>query len=492
MAIAGFCIGGIAFGSQALFLTVVSEVLPRKYRSYGQAAANGSVALGSIFSLCVGGSLTQNNPAGFRTYFYITAGIYAGATILCALLYNSPPRELQVVLTTREKLRSLDSIGYAFLTAGCVLLCLGLSWAQNPYAWDDAHVLAPFLLGIFFLVCLIVYAWKFKDDGLLHHALFRDRNFPIALIAVFIEGMAFMAANVYFPYSLSVLQATTMGAFRQALCYNIAFCTFAVAALVAGFYIYKTRTVRIPGMLTFASFIVFFAMMASVTATTHQAFFWGTIIFYGLGLGLCLVTFVTAAQFSTPPELIAITSGLVLSMRSLGGSIGVAIFNAIFAHGLSSNLVPKVTAAVTPLGLSSKEIGPLIGALSAGNITLAESLPGVNLKIIGAAGLAMDQAYVIGFRDVFVCGGCFSVVALFSEFEPMLYRVYRSFADFCEQLPHFYIIQAPSSMRRLTLHLRSSLRMVTLRRNWPANNASRIGRSRCRLQGTRSSNWPFR
>jgi hypothetical protein len=96
----------------------------------------------------------------------------------------------------------------------------------------------------------------------------------------------------------------------------------------------------------------------------------------------------------------------------------VAIFNAIFSHGLSSNLFPKVTAAVTSLGLAKEEIGPLIGALSTGDVTLAESLPGVTLQVIGAAGLAMNEAYVIGFRDVFVCGGAFSVVALIGEFHP--------------------------------------------------------------------------
>lgn len=416
MIIGGFCLGGIAFGSQALFMTVASEVLPRKYRSWGQAAANASVALGSIFSLCVGGYLTRSDPAGFRTYFWIVAGIFGASTILCALLYKSAPRELEVILTTRQKLASLDWIGYFLVASGTVLLCLGLSWAQNPYPWTDPHVLAPFIIGAFLLIALGIYSWKFKKDGLLHHSLFQHRNFAVSIIAVFIEGMAFMAANVYFPYVLSVLQATTMSPFEQALCYMVAFPAFGVAALVSGWYIYKTRTVRVPGIVTFVTFLIFFILMATISPSTPQANYWGYILFYGVALGICLVTFVTAAQFATPPELIAVTSGLTLSMRSLGGSIGLAIFNAVFAHGLTQNLVPKIAAAVTPLGLPTQEIGPLIQGLSMGNLTMVGAIPGITPTIIGAAGLAMSKAYVIAFRYVFIAGGAFSVVAIISKF----------------------------------------------------------------------------
>jgi len=48
-------------------------------------------------------------------------------------------------------------------------------------------------------------------------------------------------------------------------------------------------------------------------------------VLLGTALGLSLVSLITAAQLSTPPELIAITSGLVIGIRSLGGSVGLAI-----------------------------------------------------------------------------------------------------------------------------------------------------------------------
>jgi len=417
MYICGFCVGGIAFGSQGLFLAIVSEVLPREYRSWSQAAANGVNALGSIFSLSAGGYLIQSGPEGFRTYFYICASIYAAATLLVILLYNPVPRELQVVLTQREKLRALDWTACALITSGTVLFCLGLSWAQRPYAWHNVHVLAPLVIGGALLIGLAVYSWKFKKDGLFHHALFQDRNYIISLLALFIEGLSYMAAGLYFPAALSVVRAGKMSAYRQALCYMVGFCSFGFFSFATGYYIYKAKTVRFTGILTFVAMLLFFMVMASVTATTPEANFWGYINFFGVGIGLAFVTFVTSAQFATPPELIAVATGLLISVRSLGGSIGVAIFGAISASGYSNSVFSKVSAAVEPVGLTESAVAQLISALTAGDENMLKSISGVTPDVIAAAGMAMTEARVVGFRGVFICGGVFSVIGIVGEMQ---------------------------------------------------------------------------
>ncbi|OHF03927.1 hypothetical protein CORC01_00789 [Colletotrichum orchidophilum] len=92
-AIAGFCIIGIAFGTQPLLHTVISEVLPRKWRAYGQASAMISNSLGSITGLIVGGAFNRtSDPAseGFRYYFYMAMAWYFIAAVLCVVVYNPP------------------------------------------------------------------------------------------------------------------------------------------------------------------------------------------------------------------------------------------------------------------------------------------------------------------------------------------------------------------------------------------------------------------
>lgn len=105
----GFIFSGLSFGSQPLVPTVVSEVLPRRHRPYAQASVNMSGSLSAVAALLFGGALTKNgNNEGFRVYWYICAGIYALAALLCLFFYNPPLRELQSSLRFSEKLGKLE------------------------------------------------------------------------------------------------------------------------------------------------------------------------------------------------------------------------------------------------------------------------------------------------------------------------------------------------------------------------------------------------
>jgi MFS family permease len=211
MAIAGEVIAGLAYGAQPLLYAVASEILPRRYRPIAQAGINVSIGFGGIFGLLVGSTLVRNSPTGFRTFWYITAGILAATAVICAVLYKPPPRQLQVSLTFKEKThkvlhsvstalkhsyinmcrKQLDWVGYLLLASGIVLFNIALAWSQNPckswspfaivardltknlkVSWKDAHVLAPFLVGIGLLIALAIHQTKLKRDGMFHHGLF--------------------------------------------------------------------------------------------------------------------------------------------------------------------------------------------------------------------------------------------------------------------------------------------------------------------------------
>lgn len=325
MAIAGFTISGFSYGAQPLLHAVASEVLPRRYRSWGQAADLVANALGGVTALLVGGALNRDsNPTSesFRTFWYMETGIFAVAALLTIVLYNPPPTDKQASFTFMEKLGKLDWIGYALLTTGLVLFCIGLSWSENPYPWSDAHTSATFAVGLAFIVLLCVYEAFFKKDGMFHHGLFKNRNFPIALTCIFCEGVAFFACNQYFAFETGVLYESDnllVGAR-----YSVALLVSIVSALLAGLYCAVTKRVRFISVLAFVIFVAFFIGMA-LSGPEDSAQVWGFPVLLGFGLGMSLCALVTAAQLSTPPELISITSGLVIGIRSLGGAIGLAI-----------------------------------------------------------------------------------------------------------------------------------------------------------------------
>jgi hypothetical protein len=259
-------------------------------------------------------------------------------------------------------------------------------------------------------LALIVYEWRFKRDGMFHHGLFGSRNFAIALGCVFVEGLVFFSANNYFSFEVSTLYTTD--SLMVSVHYAIVFITDIVASMTAGAYCSAKKSIRLPATCAFVMFLIFNILMANINVKTNNTNIWGYPVFLGVGLGMCLSSLLAVAQLSTPPELIATASGLMISVRSLGGAVGLAIYNAVFNHGVSANLGSKVAAATLPLGLPPSSLGPLIASLTSGNPAAANRVRGATLDIIQAGGLAVQEAFVIAFRYVWISAGCFALVAL--------------------------------------------------------------------------------
>lgn len=96
------------------------------------------------------------------------------------------------------------------------------------------------------------------------------------------------------------------------------------------------------------------------------------------------------------------TSGLMISMRSIAGVIGLPIYSAIFSSKLADNLGPKVAEAVLPLGLPESSLPALIRDLVAHVDITPEHVPGVTDEIILAGTAGMLDAYNLGFRFVWI------------------------------------------------------------------------------------------
>lgn len=411
VAILGFSIIGIGFGSQPLLHVVTSEVLPRRWRAWGQAADMASNALGAAVGLYSGGALNRRNEPrgeGFRVYFLMNMAVYVVAAGLCWGVYDPPLRPLQTQLSTREKLGRLDWGGYGFLAVGLVLFSVGLSYSKNPYEWSDPQVSATFAVGMLFVIGLVVYETLVKKDGMFHHGLFTgNRNFAVAMFCVFAEGVAFFAANTYFAFQVNVLYETD--ALLVGVRYSLVLILAAVFACLAGWYCAATRRVKWATFVAFGLFIVFFICMATTTRMSDTPT-WGYPVFLGSALGMTLTTLITVAQLSTPPELISVASGLIISIRSLGGTVGLAIYNALF-HDVMKNLGTNIGVAIVDKGISPDDVEAFVAALETQNEEALGKIPGATVDIIETGVVALQNTYVTAFRHVWIAGGCFVALA---------------------------------------------------------------------------------
>ncbi|KAF4456210.1 hypothetical protein FALBO_15469 [Fusarium albosuccineum] len=407
MAIVGALLVGVGSGSTSLLYAVASEIMPRRYRSIAQAGVNVANSFGGILTLLVGFACIKKSDEGFRVVWYIGTGLFAVNFLAILFLFKPPKQPLEVSLTVRQKLKALDWVGYILFSIGMILFSVGLTWANNPYPWTNAHVLSTFIVGVVFIVFTVVWEVK-KKDGFCHHGLFEtSRNFALALVFIFVEGFTFFAINNFLPLEFSLLFESDQ--FKVGVLVSIIFVGGATSSMAGGLYSAKARRVRPPLMAGMAFSVINFACMATLQLGQSTSI-WGFTILAGLGLGFGLVIAVTTGQISTPPGLIAVTSGLILTARSLGGPVSLPIYTAILNSLLSKNLGPEIADRVLPLGLSADDLPAFIRALSNNDQRALASIPGINPDTISAGLVGLRTAYRIAFRGIWIVAAVVSAV----------------------------------------------------------------------------------
>ncbi|KAF5561815.1 alcohol dehydrogenase 2 [Fusarium phyllophilum] len=363
--------------------------------------------------LCIIGSLIISRAHSMTMAIAgsLVFGVGAGTT---SLLYAVPseimPRQYRPI--AQAGVNIANSFGGIFT----LLLGFGLVRKNDenfrvvcPYSWQSAPVLSTFVIGIVFIIITVVWEVK-KKGGFCHHGLFQtSRNFALALVFIFIEGFSFYAANNFLPLAYSVYFDSDL--LKVGAMMSLIFIGGAISSVIGGLYSTKARRVRPPLMAGMVLFVTYFACMATLKPG-QLAEMWGYTVLAGFGLGFGLVIAVTTGQMSTPPGLIATTSGLTLTSRSLGGSVALPVYTAILNSSLSKHLGQKIAERVVPLGLSANDLPAFVSSLANNDQRALAAIPGVTPQVISAGVVGLRSAYHIAFRGTWSAAAAVSAVGL--------------------------------------------------------------------------------
>ncbi|KAK4057264.1 hypothetical protein OIO90_001761 [Microbotryomycetes sp. JL221] len=396
--IAGQALAGVSAGISGIMYAVPSEILPSNQRAHVQTAVNWVAGLASIAALIGMGAANQNDPVNgwrwvFRTLLILDAVILIGF----AAFYFPPPRT-----ASRDKLmdriKALDWIGYGLLLAGLVPFLMGFAWAgDSNYGWKSAHSYGPVAVGGAILIACVLYEWKGTSTGFLDHRLFREgRNFPIALCLIAVEGSLFYLINNIYTGQVNSLWTTAPGSIAANARVLPFFMAVQVVSPFISIYVTKTKDLKWP---LFAGFLMFTACVVGLAMSGLNATM-GTVFngIGGIGFATPLILLMTLVQLSTPPLFIGVASALVISIRTLGGVVGLAIADAIFGSLTNSQIPDAIAKTAVSMGLPPQSIGPLI--VSFFSHSDPSTVPGATGPIIGAAFTAAKEVQAHGYKIV--------------------------------------------------------------------------------------------
>jgi EmrB/QacA subfamily drug resistance transporter len=327
-ALQGLGAGGLIVGAQA----IIGDIVPPRDRGRYTGLIGAVFAVSSVAGPLIGGFFTDS--LSWRWVFYINLPIGAIALVVVAAVLHSR-------ITTRVE-HQIDYLGASVMSGAVVSLILMLTWGGTTYAWGSATIIALGVVSLLLFAIFIVVEQRAAEPIVPLH-LFKNRVFRVSFATGAIVGFSMFGALTFLPLFLQVVHGASPTSSGLQMVPIMAFVL--VMAVYSGRRISATGTYRRFPIAGTALIVVSLFMLSHLGVSTP---FWQTAIYMavlGTGLGLTMQVLLLAAQNSVPyPELGVATSTATFS-RSIGGSLGVAVFGTIFNSRLAANLPKHVPAA---------------------------------------------------------------------------------------------------------------------------------------------------
>ena len=124
----------------------------------------------------------------------------------------------------------------------------------------------------------------------------------------------------------------------------------------------------------------------------------GLSLITGLGVGGTTGLGFILAQYSIPQQLLGIGIRSLTTLRSFGGSVGVAIYNSILRSKQISGLPGAITSAAIGAGASQEQAAKLVKAALAGSTANLTLIAGTDARLRGAVLGAYQSVQANGYK----------------------------------------------------------------------------------------------
>ena len=322
----------------AIAFTIVGDVFPPAERGRWMGLMTGVFAAASVMGPLIGGTLTDH--ADWRWVFYINLPM--GGVALALLAFGMP--RLRPATTPK-----MDYRGIVLLCATTVPLLLAFSWAGNRYAWVSPEVIG-FLTWSVVALALFTYFELRTNEPLLPMHLFKNRVFTVSGLVTLLTGFAMMGSLFYIPlFVQGVLGASATNSGLVTMPMMIA---MAIASAISGQVMSRFGKYRIMGVFGLIVMVAGMAYLSTMDATSTRRDVTYAMIVFGIGLGTAIPLFMIAVQNSVPYRVMGVSTSTMQFLRSVGGTMGVAIMgsliNSTLSTELAANMPPQVTESAPP------------------------------------------------------------------------------------------------------------------------------------------------
>ena len=326
-------------GLLVVTMAAIGDVIPPADRGRYQGMFGGVFGLATVIGPLLGGFLVEH--LSWRWIFYINLPLGIGALLVIAAVFKPHTKHIK---------HAIDYMGAGFLATALVCIILFTSQGGTILPWSSPQLWFTLAVG---LVCIggFVYEERLAEEPIMPLGLFRDRTFLLACLIGFIVGVSLFGSVTFLPVYLQVVKNSTPSEAGMQMLPMMG--GLLVMSVVTGRVISKIGRYRmfpIAGTFLVAVAMTLLARLEISTPLYVMYLYMGLL---GCGLGMVMQVLILAVQNAVEFRHMGVaTSGATL-FRSIGGSVGVAAFGAVFSsqlHSRLSELIPAGTELPQSLG----------------------------------------------------------------------------------------------------------------------------------------------
>jgi MFS transporter, DHA2 family, multidrug resistance protein len=310
--------------------SVLLDSYPRERHGSAMAMWGVGVMVGPILGPTLGGWLTEYYDWRWVFYINVPVGI-ATVAGLSAYLQENP--------TTKH---SFDWFGFLTLSLAIGSLQMMLDRGEQLDWFSSTEILFEAALASLGAYLFIVHTFT-SDRPLIDPQIFKDRNFTIGLVFIFMVGIILLATLALLtPYLQNLMGYPVLTTGLVLAPRGIG---TMVAMMIVGRLIGRIdpRALVLFGLLATAS--VLWEMAGFTPDVSQRTLIW-TGVLQGLGLGFMFVPLSTIAFATLEPRYRTEGTALFSLVRNIGSSIGISIVVFLLSRNtqvMHSELVQHVT-----------------------------------------------------------------------------------------------------------------------------------------------------
>ena len=378
----GLGAGGLAALSQIVMADIIS---PRERGRY--AGLFGAVmAVATVGGPLLGGVITDG--LGWRWNFFVGLPIAVVALVLLQRTLHLPKRPKTKV--------SIDYVGIVLISAGVSLLLLWVTFAGNDFDWISMPSLLMAGGAALLLIVAVVVELRVKEP-VIPLGLFKNRTFTLSVVASLSVGVAMFGTAVFLSQYMQLARGATpteSGLLTIPMMAGVLIASTVIGALVSRRGKWKAF------MVTGGVLMVVGSVLLSQLQYDTPFWFVGIAMFVlGAGVGMLMQNLVLVVQNTTAVKNMGVATSAVTFVRSLGGTIGVAVMGSILGTVAAEHIKNGIA------GLEPEQQAEAAKTLAGGVIPQISELPEF-LRVV------VESAYGVGVGSTFLAAVPLAIVTL--------------------------------------------------------------------------------